>query len=86
MSAATTPITYSLKYISDLFKVPVEKRERCMRELLYSLNLGELAFGDKAAEYSQGFTWTDDDSSDVTVIANGEELLKLEITPLQPEA
>lgn len=78
--------TYSLKLISDLFKVPADKRERCLREVLCGLSLSELAFGDKAAEYSEGFHWIDDDSRDLTVIANGEELLRLDVAAAQPNA
>lgn len=78
--------SYELVTIADLLQVPLDKRDRCLDELRLCLELAELTFGDRASESMRSFTWTDDDSRDVTVIANGEELLKLEITPLPPKA
>ena len=48
--------TYILDRIADLLKVPSERREDCVRDILYSLSLAE--FADVDAVHS--FEWIDD--------------------------
>jgi hypothetical protein len=38
--------TYNLVTISDLLKVPIDRREDCVRDLLYALALADLTFGE----------------------------------------
>jgi hypothetical protein len=74
--------TYELLYIHDLLKVPADRREDCVRNLLYALLLNELAFGEGAPGQSPGkMTWTDDGNSNVQLSANGKAVLDLVIEP-----
>lgn len=71
--------TYEIARITDLLQVPADKREACMRELLYALDLLDLA-GEDVRAGLQAIRWTDDDETNVTLEVNGEELLRLEVT------
>jgi hypothetical protein len=74
-------LTYELTTLADLLLVPIDKREACMRDLLYGLATLELAAGEHArAVLNLPMTWCDDDSANVTIQANGEPLLTLEVT------
>jgi hypothetical protein len=74
-------LTYSLTTIADLLLVPADRREACMRDLLYALATNELAFGEHArAVLKLPVLWLDDDSPSCTIKANGETLLTLEVT------
>lgn len=78
--------TYRIERISDLFAVPVEKREQCVSEILRGLLLLELACGDEAAASMYGADWTDDeDESCFLVDQSGTEQLRMEVT-LSPPA
>ncbi len=74
--------TYEIDRISDLLKVPIERREACLRELEYALALHDLAFGEKSADVEIGkIRWTDDGNSSVTLRDNsGEDVLMLKVT------
>ena len=54
--------TYRINTILDLLQVPADRREVCMRELLYGLTTHELLLGDIPADQikHEGFDWTDD--------------------------
>ena len=69
--------TYRLERIVDLLKIPVDRREACVSEILLGLSLVELA---DAEPYADGMVWTDDGDRSVSLIApDGKEQLKLEV-------
>lgn len=72
--------TYKIDRIADLFNVPGERRQDCMREILLLLAFTELAgTQDLMAE---GLYWTDDGDRSVSInVAPGEPFLKLEVKP-----
>jgi hypothetical protein len=73
--------TYNLVTISDLLKVPIDRREDCVRDLLYALALTDLAFGDEVeGGRAKQWTWTDDGDHSASINVNGEEMLTLKIT------
>lgn len=74
--------TYEIDRISDLLKVPIERRDACLREIEYALALHDLAFGEKSATVEIGpIRWTDDGNSSVTLRDNsGEDFLMLKVT------
>ncbi|WP_293000089.1 hypothetical protein [Nevskia sp.] len=78
--------TYRLTTIADLLKVPADRREDCVRGLLYALLTQEIAFGDDAGSMLRdGITWTDDGDLSVSLrCADGEELATLNITKYDP--
>lgn len=70
------PKVYRLERIVDILQVPVEKREQCMRKLLYALDLADFT----GAELAGPIEWADDgDMSSVLVDKAGVEVAKLEI-------
>ena len=72
---------YILVTISDLLKVPIDRREACLRDLLYALALADFAVGDeKEGVEAKQWTWTDDGDHSATINLNGEEILSLKIT------
>lgn len=74
--------TYRLTKIIDLLTVPIERREDCVRDLLYLLALHELAHGNQAADVElTDIVWTDDGNKNITLIdENGVDVLVLEVT------
>lgn len=74
--------TYEIDRIADLLKVPTERREACLRELQYALELHELAFGEEAVAVDIGpMRWTDDGNKTCTVHdSSGKPILTLEVT------
>lgn len=70
------PKTYRIERIADLLQVPIERRDQCMKELLYALALAELA----GAELQGPLEWTDDgDCSCSLTDEDGEAHLTLEV-------
>ena len=77
--------TYTLHNIADFLDVPVERRERCLHELAYALELYEFAFTDKAKEaLTLPVTWTDDGDMSASLTLNGEPWLSLNIAEPTP--
>lgn len=74
--------TYEIDRISDLLKVPIERREACLREIEYALALHDLAFGEKSADVEIGpIRWTDDGNKTCTLHdCSGEPVLTLAVT------
>lgn len=72
--------TYNLVTISDLLKVPIDRREDCVRDVLCALALADLALGDDGHAAAQSWTWTDDGDHSASINVNGEEMLTLKIT------
>lgn len=69
--------TYILKTIDDIRQVPVDRRERCMRELQYALNLADLGGAGPSAQ----FEWTDDgDMTSELCDLDGTPVLTLRVT------
>jgi len=79
-------ITYEIDRIADLLRVPIERREACLRQLEYALALHEFAFGERAAEVEIGpMRWTDDGDKSCTLHdREGKPLLTLEVTDGPP--
>lgn len=79
-------MTYRLDKISDLLQVPIDRREDCVRDLLYALALHEMAFGDDAIKTEMtGIAWTDDGDRSATVSdQHGNQVLALKITKDAP--
>lgn len=73
-----TATTYKLATIADLLKVPGERREDCVREILYLLALTELAGTQEVM--AEGLLWTDDGDKSVSINdTTGKPFLKLSI-------
>lgn len=73
--------TYQLVTISDLLKVPIDRREDCVRDLLYALALVDLAIGEEhEGVTAKQWTWADDGDHSASINVNGEEMLSLKIT------
>lgn len=77
--------TYKLKTILDLLKVPSEKREECVRQLLYALLVREMAMGDVVVQQAD-FEWTDDGDKKVILMMNGKPVVGLDIVVPDPNA
>lgn len=79
-------MSYRIEKISDLLQVPIDRREACVRDLLYGLALHELAFGEDAQKAMiSGVEWTDDDDNSATLYdPDGEVVLSLKITKDAP--
>ena len=61
-------MSYLIEKISDLLAVPIDRREACVRDVLYGLALHELAFGEDAQKTMiGGVEWTDDDDHSATL-------------------
>ena len=75
---------YNLVTISDLLKVPIDRREDCVRDLLYALALADLTFGDEVEGVTfENWPWTDDGDHSASINVNGEEMLTLKITEVK---
>ncbi len=74
--------SYQINTINDLLHVPGDRREACVRGLLYGLTMHELAFGEEAQNIQIGaMTWTDDDDHSVVLHdPSGAAVLSLSIT------
>ena len=74
--------TYKLVTLEDLLQVPADRREACMREVLYALSLHDLVID---ADQPQGFysmTWTDDDEKLINLrFGESEQSITLHVTP-----
>lgn len=72
--------TYRIETISDLLKVPGEKRTACLREIEYSLSLHELAYGEEAEKVDMGaILWTDDGIKTVSLNDKDGPIVTLEV-------
>lgn len=77
---------YHIEKIIDLLSVPIDRRDACVRELLYGLALHELAFGEDAQKVLiGGIQWTDDGDHSVSLRGpEGDAVLSLKITKDEP--
>lgn len=75
-----TAPTYRIERIQDLLAVPPERRETCLRELLYALSLLELAAGEECEPVAEAIVWTDDGYASAELTINGDVALRLEVT------
>jgi len=64
---------YELSKISDLLKVPADRRSACLAQLELCLDTAELLYGEKAEDALKSIEWTDDADHSVAVNQNGEE-------------
>lgn len=72
--------TYRIQTVTDMLKVPADRRSAMLRDLETALLTHELAFGDEAQSVAINMTWTDDDDRSVDISANGKPLLSLKVT------
>ena len=73
-------MTYEIRTINDLMKVPADRRDACWKDIKMALAAVELAIGSENTEL-EILTWTDDDDQSVTVVdQNGVDLFALEVT------
>ena len=79
-------MSYQIEKIRDLLAVPIDRREACVRELLYGLELHELTYGNDAQNVLFGsMLWTDDDGHSVSLCdPGGTAILSLKITKDAP--
>lgn len=75
----SAPKTYRIDRIHDLLAVPIERREACVRELLYALALLEFAAGTEAEPEAQAMVWTDDGDQTIDLSINGDQSLRLQV-------
>lgn len=61
--------TYRIETITDMLKVPTDRREEMLRELAYALDLCQFARGDQATMDS--FVWTDDGKTEIRLDSPG---------------
>ena len=75
-------MSYQIEKISDLLSVPIDRREACMRDVLYGLALHELAFGEDVQKtFIGGVQWIDDDDHSISLCYPvGEVVLSMKIT------
>jgi len=74
--------TYEINRVSDLLRVPVERRAACLRELEIALALSDLAFDqDDAKPDSFVFRWCDDRDGHCEITDHdGAQIISLEVT------
>ena len=81
------PKTYKLATLEDLLQVPADRREACMREVLYAMSLHDLVID---ADWQRDFysmTWTDDDEMRINMrFGESEQTLTLHVTPSEEDA
>lgn len=76
---------YTIWTLADLFAVPVDQRDTCLKELGYALALHELVWGDRAAETLKSTVWRDDGIREYTLEGpTGEVELKMTIRDEEP--
>ena len=73
--------TYEINTISDFFKVPLEKRELCLKDLLRAVNYAEatMKFMESIGAKYDGnpldkLVWKDDDSEEI-IIELGNDII-----------
>ena len=74
--------TYRLNGFIDLLNIPADRREACMRDILYSLAMHELAFGEDAKETPiDSLIWEDDGKHNIDICdQDGQSIVSLEVT------
>jgi len=75
-------MNYRIETISDLLKVPAEKRAACFLCIESAIQLHELAFGAEATSTPvRAFIWTDDGDHSVSIAdSEGNDILRMDIT------
>ena len=70
-------MTYEIRTINDLLKVPAERLAVCLKDIKLALTTAALAIGSENASV-ECVTWTDDDDQSVTAVDHdGTELFSL---------
>lgn len=73
-------MTYEIRTINDLLKVPADRRDACWKDIKLALAAVEFAIGSENTELGI-LTWTDDDDQSVTAVdQDGTELFSLKVT------
>ena len=73
-------MTYEIRTINDLLKVPADRRDACWKDIKLALSAVEFAIGSENTELGI-LTWTDDDDQSVTVVDHdGAALFSLKVT------
>ena len=73
-------MTYEIRTINDLLKVPADRRDACWKDIKLTLHAAALTIGSENASI-ECVTWTDDDDRSVTAVdQDGAELFSLKVT------
>ena len=73
-------MTYEIRTINDLLKVPADRRDACLKGIKLALVAAEFAVGSENASI-ECVTWTDDDDQSVTAVdQDGVNLFALKVT------
>ena len=73
-------MTYEIRTINDLLKVPADRLDDCLKGIKLTLHAAALAIGSENASI-ECVTWSDDDDQSVTAVDhNGTELFSLKVT------
>lgn len=73
-------MTYEIRTINDLLKVPADRRDACWKDIKLTLAAVEFAIGSENTSI-ECVTWTDDDDRSVTAVdESGAELFSLKVT------
>lgn len=73
-------MTYEIRTINDLLKVPADRRDACWKDIKLALAAVEFALGSENASI-ECVTWTDDDDQSVTAVdESGVNLFALKVT------
>lgn len=80
--------TYRIETLSDMLKVPADRRAAMFRDLETALELHEFTFGEEAATTPlTEITWTDDGDPSVALSdTDGNHILTLEVTEQESQA
>ncbi len=73
--------SYRITCLTDFLRVPAERREACMAEVLLALSLLEFAVAEHPEEGKiLDFVWTDDDKGEHKIIDTaGVEVVSLKV-------
>ena len=70
---------YEIRTISDLLKVPADRRAACLRAIEYSLEVYELTFGIETIGL-EVLHWTDDENMSIQIQdEHGDDIVKLKV-------
>ena len=73
-------MTYEIRTINDLMKVPADRLDNCLKQIKLTLHAAALAIGSENSSI-ECVTWTDDDDPSVTAVdESGAELFSLKVT------
>ncbi len=72
------PNTYEIRLVNDFLKVPVDRREICVREVLYALCVAEISTI-AGSDIGETWKWIDDNKMEVTLTDINDSELQLKV-------